>query len=69
MIRFAASLPDPGNPTIVPLTGALVSFLAGLAAHLAGRDLDGVKDATFAGWMVGTACGLIVYGITLWVEA
>lgn len=64
----ATSLPDPGDPGIITLIGALISF--GLAAVEVARrgSIDDVKDAAFLGGLIGVGVGLLVYLVVLIVS-
>lgn len=64
-VQLAEGLPDPANPSVITILGALGAFI-GAAFHLARRrTIDGIQLTAFMFWFVATGIGLAVYAAHL----
>ena len=57
----ATSLPDPGDPGIVTLAGAISSFAFAVFEAGRRRSIERIKDAAFLGGLAGVGLGLLIY--------
>ena len=64
-MALIAVLPDPTDPAIVPLSAALLAFLATARSRLRGACREDQQDAAFEGAFLGTGVGLTIYLATL----
>lgn len=61
LVLLAAQPPDPGNPSIIPLGGAVGALVAGYAARLLHLPHERRGDLMTNGTLVGGGCGVLVY--------
>jgi hypothetical protein len=57
----AVILPDPGQPSVIPLCAVLGAFLGGAIPRMRRRSEREVQRAAVDGAFFGTASGLIIY--------
>jgi hypothetical protein len=60
-VAGAASAPDIGEPTIIPLAATLAAALFGARARLRGASHEEVSRKALDGGFIGTAAGLLTY--------
>lgn len=62
---LSGKLPDPGDPSIVPLLALVGGFLGAVIARARGLDRNKWRRATEDGAFAGTVAGLVMYLTTL----
>lgn len=61
VVHLADGLPNPADPAVVTILGAVGAFV-GAAFHLARkRTLEGIQLTGFMFWFVATGIGLTIY--------
>ena len=60
-VVLASELPDPGQMSFVPLTGAVGLFVGGLVAHVRGSSDEERGRLTGLGTWCGLGGGLVVW--------
>jgi hypothetical protein len=61
-------LPDPAEPSFVPLVGTLAAFAYASYVWIRGGDSEAQKDAFFVGGLVGIGLGILIYGAVLFAD-
>jgi len=65
VVHLARGLPDPADPAVVTILGA-VGALLGAAFHLARkRAVEGIQLTAFLFWCVAAGVGLTIYAAHL----
>lgn len=61
IVHLAQGLPNPADPTIVTILGAVGAFI-GAGFHLAREHtVEGIQLTAFMFWFVATGIGLTIY--------
>jgi len=65
---IAASLPDPGEPTVIPIAGVVGTFLGAAVARARRLDRTAMREYAEDGGFLGAAVGIALYAASLGAE-
>ncbi len=68
VVREATTLPDPGDPSIIPLTGVIGGFAVGTVAQLCGLPNERVAQLTLLGTRCGVGVGIGCYLVAVAID-